>query len=154
MTGPSTPQAITVGWRIRESSGGAPVWSVFGRREHGSRRCSPDRSGPRVDIDQRLELAFADRLLPAAPVVEEVLEIQTHGLPVVGDEPIGPGQGVEMLVPELALHRWIEPSSADARVGRTEQGQGPDAVGMTTSQGLGDGGPDVLAPQQGKHDLA
>ena len=93
-----------------------------------------DRSGARVDIDNRIELALADRLLPAAPVIVEVLEIQAHGLPVVGDEPIGPGQGVKMLVPELALHRWIEPSSADARVGRIEQGQRPDAVGMTTSQ--------------------
>jgi hypothetical protein len=51
-----------------------------------------------------------------------------------------------MLVPEFALRRWIEPSSADARVGRIEQGQRPNAVGMTTSQGLGDGGPDVVAP--------
>jgi hypothetical protein len=47
---------------------------------------------PSIFIDNRIELALADRLLPAAPVVIEVLEMQAHGLPVVGDEPIGPAR--------------------------------------------------------------
>jgi hypothetical protein len=104
----------------------------------------PDRSGPRVGINDRFELPLADRPLPAAPMVVELFQVQAHGLPVVGDEPIGPGQGVEVLVPELALHRGIEPPLTDPRVGRVEQGERPDALRPAKREGLGDGGADVV----------
>jgi hypothetical protein len=48
---------------------GAGLGLCLGRASAVVSDASPDRSGPRVDIDDRLELALADRLLAAAPVV-------------------------------------------------------------------------------------
>jgi len=139
------------GLRDRRFPGGIGSLSPSRRRASpvvGDAR--PDRSGPRVGIDDRFELALPYRLLPAAPIVVEPFEIQAHGLPVVGDEPIGPVQGVEVLVPELAQHRGIEPPLADPGIGRVEQGQRSDALRTAKREGLGDGGADVVG---GHHHL-
>ena len=85
-------------------------------------------------------------------MVVEVGQVQAHGLPVIRDEPIGPSQGMEVLVPELPLHRRLETTLADARISRVEQGQRPHAVGMTKGQGLGDGGTDVVGGHDGLED--
>src|SRR6266511_6303933 len=84
-------------------------------------------------------------LLASAPVVVEVGQVQAHSLPVVGDEPVRPRQVVEVLIPELALRRGLQAALPDARIGRVEQRQGADAVGMTQGQRLGDRRADVVA---------
>ncbi len=68
----------------------------------------------------------------------------------MGDEPIGPGQGVEVLVPELALRRGLKATLADARIGRVEQGQRPNPLRTVKGEGLGDRCADVVS---GHHHL-
>jgi hypothetical protein len=52
---------------------------------------------------------------------------------------------VEVLIPEFALRRGLQAALPDARIGRVEQRQGADAVGMTQGQRLGDRRADVVA---------
>jgi hypothetical protein len=105
------------------------------------------RAGSGVGVDDRLELALPDGLLASAPVVVEVAQVQVHRLPVVGDEPVGPRQVVEVLVSELPLRRRFRAAPPYARVGRVEQGQRPNAVGRPKRKRLDDRRPDVVAGQ-------
>jgi hypothetical protein len=93
-----------LGQRVRHRAGAGPV--------PGDARA--ERSRPRVERDELVEVPGVKRPAGRAPVLPEVRQVRADRARVAVDERIGEFQLVEGLVPELALGVGGEDPLADA----------------------------------------